>query len=353
MTPIAQKDIIYNMVNEVEQNTIGNKIEVKYTRPRFFHRVLANLVDLIIFAICFVGLFVLTRYAVYQTPNFSKTFNQVTNMRIESGMYYKNSNGDLVDVVSYLNSNKVMTNEAKVKFAENRLEEFFTFEKAHLSEERYNSVVKKFDDKRLAKTFKDDWGNVYHLFVLDGDNIVKNEELYKDYKGPYSKFYCNFIDSYCQGVFATTPIYYNLMKTITYYLVFLEVPIAYFLSIILVYYVPTLFFRRGRQTLGKALYRIGTVDSRFLSPKFGRNTAKWALFILEMILGIASVGIIFIISFSMMAFSRNKQAFPDYMLGLQEVDISKNRIFYSYEEIELNNIERHKAPRDFRMIDRF
>lgn len=353
MTSIVQKDIIYNMVNEVEQNTLSNDIEVKYTRPRFFHRVLANLVDFIIFAVCFVGLFVLTRYVVAQTPHFSATFNQITSMRLESGMYYKNKNGDVVDIVSYMDSSTVMTNEAKVKFSENRIEEFLTFEKKHLSEGQYNKIVDQYNEKRLAKTYKDDFGTVYHLFVLDGEgNVVKNDELFVNYKGPYKNFYRNYIDNYFQGYLASTPIYYDAMKIISYYLIFLEIPVAYILSIILVYYVPTLFFKRGRRTLGKALYRIGTVDSRFLSPTFARNTAKWALFILEMLLGVVSIGIIFILSFTMMAFSKNKQGFPDYMLGLQEIDISNNKIFYTYEEIELNNVERHKKPRDFRLIER-
>ena len=54
----------------------------------------------------------------------------------------------------------------------------------------------------------------------------------------------------------------------------------------------------------------------------------------------------------MMAFSKNKQGFPDYILGLQEIDTSNNKIYYSYEEIELNDVERHKRPTDFRLIQR-
>ena len=349
---IAQKDITCNMANEVEQNTIGN-IEVKYTRPKFVHRVLANLIDFIIFAVVFVGVFVLTRYIVSQTPHFSATFNSVNKMRIESGMYYKKDNGEIVDVVSYMNSNSTMTNEAKVKFSENRINEFFTFEQTNLSETKYNKIVDEYRIKRLEKTYTEGL-DTKHLFVVDeSDEVIKNPELFVEgYKWVYRDFYLNYIDKYFQGYFTSTPVYYDAVKILSNYLLWLEIPVSYVLSIILVYYVPTLCFRRGRRTLGKALYRIGSIDQRFLSPSFWRNTAKWALFLLEMILGIASVGVIFIISFSMMVFSKNRQAFPDYMTGLQEVDISQNKIYYTYEEIELNDIERHKKPTDFRLIER-
>ena len=52
---IVQKDIIYNMndenvenINVVEENTISNEININYRRPKFAHRVLANLIDLIL-----------------------------------------------------------------------------------------------------------------------------------------------------------------------------------------------------------------------------------------------------------------------------------------------------------------
>lgn len=353
MKSIALKGTIYNMVNEVEQNTLSGDINVKYNRPKFVHRVLANLLDFIIFAIVFVALFILTRYVVGQTPEHSRVFSNVNKMRLESGMYYKKDNGEIVDIVSYMNSSSTLTNEGKVKLSEQSINKFFVFEKANVSDTRYNKIADEYNTNRLASTFTES-GVTYHLFLVDGEgDIVKNDELYDGgYRYLYRNFYLNYIDKYFQGYFATTPIYYDNIKILLNYLIWVDVPIAFVTSIILVYYVPTLFFRRGRKTLGKALYRIGTIDSRFLSPSFGRNTAKWALFLLEMILGIASVGIVFVLSFTMMVFSKNKQGFPDYMLGLQEIDVSNNKIYFAYEEIELNNVERHKKPTDFRLIQR-
>jgi len=355
---IAQKDIIYNMddksvesINVIEENTVSGDIDIHYRRPKFAHRVLANLIDLILFAIAFIGLFSLSRYVVSLTPHHSQTFATVNQMRIDSGLY-REENGQMMDIVSYMNTSNVLTNEGKVVLSEYSIKKFLAFEKDYLSDERYKSMCDKYDTDRLDKTYVEQ-STTYHLFIKNTDNeIVKDESFYEGHKYVYRDFYLNYIDKVFQGYFSTTPAYYEATRILFFYLVFLDVPVSILLSIFLVYYVPTLFFRRGRKTLGKALYRIGTVDTRFLSPKFGRNTARWALFLLEIILGIASLGVIFILSFTMMAFSKNKQGFPDYILGLQEIDTSSNKIYLTYEEIELNDVERHKRPTDFRLIQR-
>ena len=102
-------------------------------------------------------------------------------------------------------------------------------------------------------------------------------------------------------------------------------------------------------TLGKALYHIGLIDDRMLSPSFGRFTARFAIFFFgELILSLFSFGIPYIVSFTMMAFSKRKQGFPDYMLHLYEIDTTKANIYMDYVEAELKN-ELHGEAIDFRM----
>ena len=51
----------------------------------------------------------------------------------------------------------------------------------------------------------------------------------------------------------------------------------------------------------------------------------------------------------MMAFSKNRQGFPDYILKLQEIDTSKNNIYMNYTDAQLKNGVHGKAI-DFEMI---
>ena len=48
-----------------------------------------------------------------------------------------------------------------------------------------------------------------------------------------------------------------------------------------------------------------------------------------------------------MAFSKKKQGFPDYLLGLFEVDTSHDKLYQSYEEISVEGVAGEKAPVDF------
>ena len=113
--------------------------------------------------------------------------------------------------------------------------------------------------------------------------------------------------------------------------------------------MPPLFFKRGRKTLGKALYHIGLVDDRVLSPTFWRFSARFLIFLFaELLLSLFTLGIPYIISFSLMAFSKKRQGFPDYMLHLYEIDTSKANIYMDYVEAELKN-ELHGDAIDFRM----
>ena len=86
-----------------------------------------------------------------------------------------------------------------------------------------------------------------------------------------------------------------------------------------------------------------------IAPSFWRFTARFAIFFFgELILSLFTFGIPYIISFSIMAFSKDKQGFPDYMLRLHEVDTSKANIYMDYVEAELKN-ELHGEAIDFRM----
>jgi hypothetical protein len=339
--------------NEIQNQTFGTK-EIKYSRPKFIHRVLANLVDFIIFALLFVGLFLLSRYIISNTPDYKYSFNKLTQMRLDSGLYVEGDNkNEIVDLVSYLNSHTQYTPGSIVYNCEKGVTKFFAFEQGLLAEDKYNRIVDEYDKLRLdATTVVEDVET--HLWYRNSENqIVKNDNYESSafLKSEMSKWYCNYIDRYLQGYLSTTPQYYDLTKKISNYLLFVEIPVSFVLSLILVYFVPTLFFRHGRQTLGKGLYHIGTVDSRYLSPTFWRNLSKFGIFVVEMIAGIATLGILYIISFTMMAFTKNRQSFPEYMLGLQEVDTSRNKIYMSMVEALLDNAQTNKKPNDFKLID--
>ena len=54
----------------------------------------------------------------------------------------------------------------------------------------------------------------------------------------------------------------------------------------------------------------------------------------------------------MMCVSKNKQGFPDYMLGINEVETGDNKIYNSMDECAVDMaLKQNKAP-DFKMEER-
>ena len=340
----------------------NKKREVIYYRPKFHRRVLANLIDIIIFAFIFSSLFVLNRFIVSQTNDFKQNTETLNNIKLSSGIYALDDNDQISDIVTILNNDTGQNNQYKKIKASQGIDTFLSYAKDVCEEQDYLEIKQNYDDFRMSDslvyTYEDSSLNGTPLFVLDSENnIVENPVLFTPNPAPtiyyyyYSNVYAKYIDNNVQGYLITKiPHYYNLMKYFSYMVIFADLLPAYLVSGILVFYIPTLCFRRNRYTLGKALYRIGLVDRRVLSPSFGRITARFAIFYFaELCLSIFTFGLPYLLSFSLMVFSKDKQGFPDYMLGLIEVDTSRTKIYKNYDEADLEHIDTHKDPVDFKV----
>ena len=345
---------------EIERNEI---VSVNYTEPKFWHRCMANFVDFFLMLCMFFLLFIAARAIVSVTPDYKRTENRIAEIQLASGLYIKDDyTGDkIVDIVYYLNnrSDILYGNEFDATKESNptgkigkiivAIDTFTSYCKDNSPKERYDELVAYYDEFRLETTTSDG----VHYFVKDGDKIVPNETLSSNAEKRalfYKDVYAKVVEKRLLPFLTSNVTEYRQLYRIEFnYLVFVELPIAYLLAAILVYFVPPLFLKRGRMTLGKALYHIGLIDDRMLSPSFGRFSARFAILLFgELILSLATLGIPYIISFSLMAFSKHKQGFPDYMLHLYEVDTTKANIYMDYVEAELKN-ELHGEAIDFRM----
>lgn len=349
---------------EIEKKEIENNevVSVNYTQPKFWHRCMANLVDFVLFVGMFIALFIAARAIVGVTPDFKRAENRIAEIQVnESGLYMYDAlnEGKIVDIVYY--SNKYLSTYGndfegkdttgrigKVVHSINQFMEYCS-DSTIVPTERYKELVGYYDSIRLDTVNKEG----IHYFVKDGDKIVPNEALSSDAEKRqyfYKDVYAKFIEKTCLPFLTANVTEYRELYRVEFnYLVFVELPSAYLLAGVLVYFIPPLFFRRGRMTLGKALYRIGLIDDRMLSPSFGRFTARFAILLFgELFLSLFTFGIPYIISFSLMAFSKHRQGFPDYMLHLYEIDTSKANIYLNYVEAALKN-ELHGEAVDFKM----
>ena len=353
-------------MEEIERNEV---VSVNYTQPKFWHRCMANFIDFFLMLCMFFLLFIAARAIVMVTPDYKKTDNRIAEIQVESGLYVEDAaSNKIVDVIYYIDkvtltygdefdgknkTDETKTPEGKIGKIVAAINQFIAYcgdsEKPAAPKERYEELVSYYDSIRLDTLSSDG----VHYFVKDGDNIIPNETLASDSTkrvSYYKDVYVKYIEKTCLPFLTSNVTEYRQLYRVEFnYLVFLELPVAYALAGILVYFVPPLFLKRGRKTLGKAIYHIGLIDDRMLSPSFARFTARFAIFFFgELVLSLATLGIPYIISFSLMAFSKHRQGFPDYMLHLYEIDTTKANIYMDYVEAELKN-ELHGEAVDFRM----
>ena len=374
-------------------------INIVYERPLFHKRVFANFIDILILFLTFIASFILFSKTLTLTPAYRNADKTVSTTRRESTLYrYSEERHTWETIATWMDNNNEMTygqrmttcqltidsfhyylaikdNPANEAIFEKIADVYYQFKvidptvdpekrytEADIVSEHYTYVRNKYremmlDSKMVYKPDDAKGTPIYGLpmFVWNAEHteVVLNEEITSPskYKYYYQEFYTDYTLITCPGyLIQYNSAYKNAMKTMSNFLFFIELPCSILLAGFLTYLLPTFFWRREHFTVGKFSMQIGLVDSECLSPSFGRFLARWAIFFFgEVILSFFTFGIPFIISFSMMVFSKNQQGFPDFMLGLNEIDAKKQKIYYTKYEVALEHAKNHKQAISFEM----
>ena len=346
------------MLNSMEEERKSNKepLRIEYELAPFHRRVLANMIDIIIMFLLFVAIYIPTNAITKATSAYKHDEDLVNQYRLDSGLFLKNdSTKTYVMYPTYYDN---YANDAswyvKMNKTSESIENFIVYVGKKLDANQQAVVQKDYDEYRLKFKYE---GEPY--FVLKDGKVVSNK--YSEYDGSgtckatnemyYKEVYSIYAVQQCGGYLLTMfPEYKGAMQEMSNMLFFIELPIAYTLSAVLTFLVPPLIFRRGRKTLGKLLYRVGLIDKRLLSPSAGRYMGRFAiLFFLELVLSFFTFGIPFILSFTLMAFSKRKQGFPDFAMSLIEIDTSKANIYFNKYEASVDQMQERKKGISFHM----
>ncbi|MCI2067964.1 MAG: RDD family protein [Bacilli bacterium] len=324
-------------------------IKVEYQRARFHRRVFAQLMDFLLFALVFIALFIGVRQIAYSTPGYQTTEQRLKKTKLDSGLFIE-KDGIITLVTTYYSNNKDLAGSTLKNYYTSAIDTFLSY-MSLTSPEASSDSKKVFDNYRLSTslTYKD-----ISYFVKDTNGDIKENPLCTASEKEYAeKAYAPFIDNQAQSLLIEfAPFYQRDTKYFSDLVFFIEVPIAFILGAILIYYIPPLFFKRGRKTLGKLAFHIARLGPDGYSLKLGRFTGEAALFIFAVFfLSLFTYGAPVLISLTLMAFSKKKQDFPDFMLNIQEVSDESNKIFFSPEEIIEEGFSDVKKPVDFKMED--
>jgi len=345
-----------NLMAQESKPTEPMRIEYQYAKLTY--RVLANLLDFIIFIVIFLCLFAGVRGIVQSTQDYKRIDAEMHNMMISSGLYVKVDN-QYKSILTYIDNQTSWDGKKKVNTCIDTIDTFSEYLRLEAGDTIQAKFLKEYDDDRLLEKFNDGKGHPYFVrHEITGEvvfNVDENGDKYVSDLKYYENFYSPFIEEKCLGYFTTYVRAYNKdLKALSIYLFAIEIPISYVIAGILVYWAPTLIFRRGRKTIGKLAYRIGLIDKNLMSPSFARSAARSAIVIFgEFVLSLVTFGIPFIISFTMMLATKKKQGFPDYMLGLIEIDTYNNKIYLNKNDAKMALIDYQKKSIDFRPKDRY
>ena len=307
--------------------------EIEYYRPTFWKRIFSILFDLLICFFISFSIFNLSKYIANNYTSLKDDALKLDEIRLESSLFVKDLDR-VTDIVTYYNNSTDISYGAQELDLSARIERFFTFLLENAGQSTYEEALKYYDDFRL------DPNRLYEdksYFVLQDGEVVKNTSAQIPSKAYVQNIYSPFIDEYGQGLLVTRiPEYTILQKNLSIALIFIEIPISVGLGVTIVYYICPLIFRRGRCTLGRLLFKIGLVDKNVLNVNWKVFTLRFLIFFfLEVVLSVFTLCILFFISLSMMAFTKKKQTFHDYLLGIEEVDTANSKIYYSLQEISM------------------
>lgn len=308
--------------------------EIEYYRPKFTRKLAASFMDAFIFSLLSLLFVVISKAIGDVTPTYKQNSSELDTIKLDSGLFLEDNDGLVRDIVTIYNLDTETNSSVVEKEVVNSINNFFTYVDNNLSHELYESMIKEFDELRLdQKLIYSYEGNTYKLFIQKDGKVVKNNEVVVPSKS-YISFYKNYIDNYALGYFHSKIDRVVTLEKYFSYVMAIEVIVGVLVGSIINYYVFPLIFRRNRYTLGRLTYKIGLVNKDVLHVSFGQFTLRFLIiFFLEIALSFVTFGIPIIFSFTMSLVTKKKQYFHDYLLGIEEVDLQDNQVYYSKDEV--------------------
>ncbi|MDD7592057.1 MAG: RDD family protein [Bacilli bacterium] len=308
--------------------------EIEYYRPKFTRKLAASFMDAFIFSLLSLLFVVISKALGDVTPTYKQNSSELDTIKLDSGLFLEDNDGLVRDIVTIYNLDTETNSSVVEKEVVNSINNFFTYVDNNLSHVLYESMIKEFDELRLdQKLIYSYEGNTYKLFIQKDGKVVKNNEVVIPSKS-YISFYKNYIDNYALGYFHSKIDRVVTLEKYFSYVMAIEVIVGVLVGSIINYYVFPLIFRRNRYTLGRLTYKIGLVNKDVLHVSFGQFTLRFLIiFFLEIALSFVTFGIPIIFSFTMSLVTKKKQYFHDYLLGIEEVDLQDNQVYYSKDEV--------------------
>lgn len=315
---------------EDENNTV-----LEYSKARIYQRVFSFFIDLFLAVLLGMIINSLCGLVTSVVPKYQEVLQERIELQDQSGLFDENQK---LWTLSLEGSD--MTIQEKKELLSTRLDEFYHNDVFFEDDTFYQSYQKRKSEAVNEK------GEL--LFELISDSYVE-----KDFSDDvYYSFYQKEFENYASAALSHNVRFADLSNLIVRISV-IEIVLSMSVGFALSFVIMPLILKRGRKTIGMYLFKISLVGGDALNVRgktlLFRNVL---LFLIGYWLTIFTFGIPWLVSLTMMTFSKTGQDFFDYMSGTYVVSTKDKDIYLDYAEYLARTEESKKASienRDFEM----
>lgn len=315
---------------ENENNTV-----LEYSKARIYQRVFSFFIDLFLAVLLGMIINSLCGLVTSVVPKYQEVLQERIELQDQSGLFDENQK---LWTLSLEGSD--MTIQEKKELLSTRLDEFYHNDVFFEDDTFYQSYQKRKSEAVNEK------GEL--LFQLISGSYVE-----KDFSDDvYYSFYQKEFENYASAALSHNVRFADLSNLIVRISV-IEIVLSMSVGFALSFVIMPLILKRGRKTIGMYLFKISLVGGDALNVRgktlLFRNVL---LFLIGYWLTIFTFGIPWLVSLTMMTFSKTGQDFFDYMSGTYVVSTKDKDIYLDYAEYLARTEESKKASienRDFEM----
>ena len=298
-----------------------NKIEVVYKKAKLSKRMLAYFIDIGLLIMSTLIMLSIINIPITSSPWYKSKDAELTELKNESGLY---ENG--INIVDYLSTNEDYPSyEEKKNEIAKRIDNFYK-NTTYFSD---LSKIKNDYDNRKLEAKKDG----VNLFVNQDGQVVENavsaESLYNFYVGEVENFTLAYLMRNTKYFYLTR---FSFLVTVVEF-------VSLFTLFFLVYFLilPLTCFKRGRQTIGMKLEKIGIISLSAVNVSAGKYVGRFFFnYFVFFILNFVGFLIPSIVSITMMYVTKTNSNLPNYVFNDYAVDITDKTIY-------LNSLERAES----------
>ena len=315
---------------ENENNTV-----LEYSKARIYQRVFSFFIDLFLAVLLGMIINSLCGLVTSVVPKYQEVLQERIELQDQSGLFDENQK---LWTLSLEGSD--MTIQEKKELLSTRLDEFYHNDVFFEDDTFYQSYQKRKSEAVNEK------GEL--LFELISDSYVE-----KDFSDDvYYSFYQKEFENYASAALSHNVRFADLSNLIVRISV-IEIVLSMSVGFALSFVIMPLILKRGRKTIGMYLFKISLVGGDALNVR-GKTLLFRNVFLLLIgyWLTIFTFGIPWLVSLTMMTFSKTGQDFFDYMSGTYVVSTKDKDIYLDYAEYLARTEESKKASienRDFEM----